>query len=80
MPCEVKTRFVLLYGSQKGQAQSIAEGIAEVAEEHGLVAELSCLENNDKVSVVLLAETEMRKPSSDTITQQYCVRKSDVAF
>ncbi|KAM9337183.1 methionine synthase reductase [Symphorus nematophorus] len=47
MPCEVKPRFVLLYGSQKGQAQAIAEGIAEVAEEHGLVAELSCLDNSD---------------------------------
>lgn len=51
MPCGVKPRFVLLYGSQKGQAQSIAEGVAEVAEEHGLVAELSCLDNNAKVAV-----------------------------
>lgn len=51
MPCEVKTRFVLLYGSQKGQAQSIAEGVAEVAEEHGLVAELGCLNHNDKVAI-----------------------------
>lgn len=51
MPCEVKTRFVLLYGSQKGQAQSIAEGVAEVAEEHGLVAELCCMDNNEKVAV-----------------------------
>ncbi|KAE8279939.1 Methionine synthase reductase [Larimichthys crocea] len=51
MPCEVKPRFVLLYGSQKGQAQSIAEGIAEVAEEHGLVADLSCLDNNDKYNL-----------------------------
>lgn len=47
MPCDVKPRFVVLYGSQKGQAQSIAEGIAEVAEEHGLVADLSCLNQND---------------------------------
>lgn len=51
MPCEVKPRFVLLYGSQKGQAQSIAEGVAEVAEEHELAAELSCLDNNAKVAV-----------------------------
>lgn len=49
MPCEVKPRFVVLYGSQKGQAQSIAEGIAEEAEEHGLVADLSCLNENEKV-------------------------------
>ena len=51
MPCEAKPRFVVLYGSQKGQAESLAEGIAEAAEEHGLVADLSCLSNNEKVPV-----------------------------
>ncbi|GAA6217421.1 methionine synthase reductase isoform X1 [Lates japonicus] len=51
MPCEVKPRFVVLYGSQKGQAQSIAEGIAEEAEGHGLVAELSCLNQNEKYNL-----------------------------
>ncbi|XP_074478706.1 methionine synthase reductase [Sebastes fasciatus] len=51
MPCEVKPRFLVLYGSQKGQAESLAEGIAEVAEEHGLVAELSCLSLNDKYNL-----------------------------
>ncbi|XP_042254819.1 methionine synthase reductase isoform X2 [Thunnus maccoyii] len=51
MPCEVKPRFVVLYGSQKGQAQSIAEGIAEEAEEHGLVAELSCLNQNENYNL-----------------------------
>ncbi|XP_034416063.1 methionine synthase reductase isoform X1 [Cyclopterus lumpus] len=51
MPCEVKLRFVVLYGSQKGQAESLAEGIAEVAEEHGLVAELSCLNHNEKYNL-----------------------------
>uniref|UniRef100_A0A671XEN1 Methionine synthase reductase n=1 Tax=Sparus aurata TaxID=8175 RepID=A0A671XEN1_SPAAU len=51
MPCEVNPRFVLLYGSQKGQAQSIAEGVAEEAEEHGLVAELSCLEHKEKYNL-----------------------------
>lgn len=51
MPREVKPRFVLLYGSQKGQAQSIAEGLAEEAEERGLVADLNCLDNNEKVAV-----------------------------
>ncbi|XP_031137768.1 methionine synthase reductase isoform X2 [Sander lucioperca] len=51
MPCEVKPRFVVLYGSQKGQAESLAEGIAEVAEEHGLVAELSCLSQNEKYNL-----------------------------
>lgn len=52
MPCEVNSRFVVLYGSQKGQAQSIAEGIAEEAEEHGLVADLSCLNQKEKVTMV----------------------------
>uniref|UniRef100_UPI0037E90246 methionine synthase reductase n=1 Tax=Semicossyphus pulcher TaxID=241346 RepID=UPI0037E90246 len=51
MPCELKPRFVVLYGSQKGQAQSLAEGIAEEAEEHGLVAELSCLDQNEKYNL-----------------------------
>ncbi|XP_069561593.1 LOW QUALITY PROTEIN: methionine synthase reductase [Brachyistius frenatus] len=51
MPCEVKPRFVVLYGSQKGQAQSIAEGIAEEAEGHGLVADLSCLSQNEKYNL-----------------------------
>lgn len=51
MPCEVKPRFVVLYGSQKGQAQSIAESIAEEAEEHGLVADLCCLNQNEKYNL-----------------------------
>lgn len=51
MPCEVQPRFLVLYGSQKGQAQSIAEGIAEDAQDNGLVAELKCLNQTDEVSV-----------------------------
>ncbi|XP_037829005.1 methionine synthase reductase isoform X2 [Kryptolebias marmoratus] len=51
MPCEAKPRFVVVYGSQKGQAQSIAEGIAEEAEEHGLAADLSCLDQNEKYNL-----------------------------
>ncbi|XP_072235154.1 methionine synthase reductase [Leuresthes tenuis] len=51
MPCEGKPRFVVLYGSQKGQAQSIAEWIAEEAEQHGLVADLSCLNQNEKFNL-----------------------------
>ena len=41
---------MILYGSQKGQAQSIAEGIADEAAEHGLVAEISCLSQHEEVS------------------------------
>ncbi|XP_047423665.1 methionine synthase reductase [Mugil cephalus] len=51
MPCEAKPRFVVLYGSQKGQAQSIAEGVAEEAEGHGLVADLACLNQDDKYNL-----------------------------
>lgn len=52
MPCEAKPRFLVLYGSQKGQAQSLAEGIAEEAEEHGLSAQLSCLDQNQVAAVL----------------------------
>uniref|UniRef100_A0A4W5JQQ9 Methionine synthase reductase n=1 Tax=Hucho hucho TaxID=62062 RepID=A0A4W5JQQ9_9TELE len=51
MPCEVKPRFLVLYGSQKGQAQSIAEGIAEEAEEKGLVADIYCLSEGGKFNL-----------------------------
>nr|XP_019943122.1 PREDICTED: methionine synthase reductase isoform X1 [Paralichthys olivaceus] len=51
MPCEAQPRFLVLYGSQKGQAQSLAEGIAEEAQDHGLVAELSCLSQNEKYNL-----------------------------
>ncbi|KAG7524173.1 methionine synthase reductase isoform X1 [Solea senegalensis] len=51
MPCEVQPRFLVLYGSQKGQAQSIAEGIVEEAQDHGLVAELSCLNQTEKFNL-----------------------------
>ena len=50
MPCEVNRRFLVLYGSQRGQAQSIAEGIADEAGEQGLVADIFCLSQQDKVS------------------------------
>ncbi|XP_061569427.1 methionine synthase reductase isoform X2 [Cololabis saira] len=51
MPSKEKRPFVILYGSQKGQAQSIAEGIAEEAEQHGLVANLSCLDQNEEYNL-----------------------------
>ncbi|TSL10165.1 Methionine synthase reductase [Bagarius yarrelli] len=49
MPHEViSARFLILYGSQKGQAQSIAEQLSDQAAEHGLEAEISCLSKEDK--------------------------------
>ncbi|KAK7118259.1 hypothetical protein R3I94_021929 [Phoxinus phoxinus] len=51
MPCEVAARFLILYGSQRGQAQSIAEEICEQAAEYGLTADINCLSNQDKYNV-----------------------------
>ncbi|XP_028812932.1 methionine synthase reductase-like isoform X2 [Denticeps clupeoides] len=48
MPCEVASRFVVLYGSQRGQAQAIAEEIGEQAAQRGLEADLSCLSEKEK--------------------------------
>uniref|UniRef100_A0A673NHS8 Methionine synthase reductase n=1 Tax=Sinocyclocheilus rhinocerous TaxID=307959 RepID=A0A673NHS8_9TELE len=51
MPCEVAARFLILYGSQHGQAQSIAEEICQQAAEHGFTADISCLSNQHKYNV-----------------------------
>ncbi|XP_030625265.1 methionine synthase reductase isoform X2 [Chanos chanos] len=51
MPSEVTSRFLILYGSQRGQAQSIAEEILEQAKEHGFVADISCLSQADKYNL-----------------------------
>ncbi|XP_056594853.1 methionine synthase reductase [Triplophysa dalaica] len=51
MPCEVTARFLILYGSQRGQAQCIAEDICEQANEHGFTADVCCLSNVEKYNV-----------------------------
>ncbi|MGH0133022.1 UNVERIFIED_CONTAM: hypothetical protein FKN15_035388 [Acipenser sinensis] len=51
MPCEVKDRFLLLYGSQRGQAQAIAEEICEKASEHKFVADVCCLSQQEKYNL-----------------------------
>ncbi|XP_026093345.1 methionine synthase reductase-like [Carassius auratus] len=51
MPCEVAACFLILYGSQRGQAQSIAEEICQQAAEHGFTADISCLSNQHKYNV-----------------------------
>ncbi|XP_062841694.1 methionine synthase reductase [Trichomycterus rosablanca] len=52
MPCEVPSpRLLILYGSQKGQAQSIAEQICETAAERGFNPEISCLSKGDQYSL-----------------------------
>ncbi|XP_043082709.1 methionine synthase reductase isoform X2 [Puntigrus tetrazona] len=51
MPCEVAARFLILYGSQRGQAQSIAEEICQQSSEHGLTADISCLSNQHKYNL-----------------------------
>ncbi|KAI5617111.1 methionine synthase reductase isoform X2, partial [Silurus asotus] len=44
-------RFLILYGSQKGQAQAIAEELSEQATVHGFEAEISCLSKADKYNL-----------------------------
>ncbi|XP_026793740.3 methionine synthase reductase [Pangasianodon hypophthalmus] len=52
MPSGVSSsRFLILYGSQKGQAQSIAEQLTDQAAEHGFEAEISCLSKGDKYNL-----------------------------
>ncbi|KAG9347912.1 hypothetical protein JZ751_003929 [Albula glossodonta] len=51
MPCEAKRRFLLLYGSQRGQAKSIAEEISDQAKEHGFVADVYCLSQEDRYNL-----------------------------
>lgn len=43
-----KNRFLLLYGSQTGQAKAISEEIAEKAEQFNLKADLHCLSQTEK--------------------------------
>lgn len=43
-----KKRFLLLYGTQKGQAQAIAEEIGQQADRHGFIADIFSLQDLDK--------------------------------
>lgn len=45
---ENRKRFLLLYGSQTGQAEAIAEEIEQNAGAHGLTAEIHCLSLTEK--------------------------------
>ncbi|XP_030061225.1 methionine synthase reductase [Microcaecilia unicolor] len=51
MCCEVKKRFLVLYGTQLGQAKAIAEEIAQQADGHGFVAEVHSLSDSDKYNL-----------------------------
>ncbi|XP_076868936.1 methionine synthase reductase [Brachyhypopomus gauderio] len=48
MPCAPTPPFLLLYGSQRGQARAIAEELSAHAPQHGLLAQLSCLSEEEK--------------------------------
>ena len=48
MPVGLNNRFLLLYGSQTGQAKAIAEEIAEKAETFQLHADLHCFSQTEK--------------------------------
>ena len=44
----MRKRFVLLYGSQTGQAEAISEQIRDQALSKGLSPELHCLDKSEK--------------------------------
>uniref|UniRef100_A0A672NU81 Methionine synthase reductase n=1 Tax=Sinocyclocheilus grahami TaxID=75366 RepID=A0A672NU81_SINGR len=73
MPCEVAARFLILYGSQRGQAQSIAEEICQQAAEHGFTADINCLSNHEIRPVVFVISTTGDGDPPDTA--QKFVRK-----
>lgn len=45
---EVERRFLLLYGSQTGQAKAIAERIEEIALELGFKPDIHCFSQSEK--------------------------------
>lgn len=49
-----QNRFLLLYGSQTGQAKAIAEEILEKSETNGFCADLHCLSLTEKKVELLL--------------------------
>uniref|UniRef100_A0ABM5GA88 Methionine synthase reductase n=1 Tax=Pogona vitticeps TaxID=103695 RepID=A0ABM5GA88_9SAUR len=51
MCCKTNRRFLLLYASQKGQAEAIAEEICQQAKEHGFEADLHCISKSDKYNL-----------------------------
>ena len=48
MSLSTKNRFLLLYGSQTGQAKAISEEIAEKADHFNMKADLHCLSQTEK--------------------------------
>ncbi|KAM6349690.1 methionine synthase reductase [Podargus strigoides] len=51
MCCDLKSRFLLLYATQKGQAKAIAEEICQQAGAHGLEADMHCISEMDKYNL-----------------------------
>uniref|UniRef100_A0A8C5PAB0 Methionine synthase reductase n=1 Tax=Leptobrachium leishanense TaxID=445787 RepID=A0A8C5PAB0_9ANUR len=47
----LKRRFLLLYGTQQGQAKAIAEEIGQQADQHGLVADVHSLKDINKFNL-----------------------------
>ena len=52
-----KRRFLLLYGSQTGQAEAIAEKIRDTARERGLDPDMYCISQSEK-KVVEIEQVE----------------------
>ncbi|XP_063307999.1 methionine synthase reductase [Pelobates fuscus] len=47
----IKRRFLLLYGTQQGQAKAIAEEIGQQADQHGFVADIHSLKDVNKFNL-----------------------------
>ena len=54
-------RFLLLYGSQTGQAKAIAERVRDLARERGLYPDIHCISQSEKeVRLIVLNHDSMR--------------------
>jgi len=70
MPVSAANRYLLLYGSQTGQAKAIAEEIAERSTAEGLAPDLHCLSTTEKK--VCLITVSGQFPSTNLATLANC--------
>ncbi|XP_075068857.1 methionine synthase reductase [Mixophyes fleayi] len=83
----LKRRFLLLYGTQKGQSKAIAEEIGQQADHHGLVADIFSLrdlhkfnlENEKDPVVIVISTTGTGDPPDDAIKFIKEIQRKEVA-
>ena len=61
---EGEKRFLLLYGSQTGQSQAIAEQLRDLACERGLEPDIHCISQSEKK---VLFQLESEKGQSESV-------------